>query len=395
MNAYSKRTPMDRLDKRCKWFLKKRFKDRLSKSDKEKFDRKLKEELKLISLYGYEEIFLFASDVKNLFDRCNILCLFGTNLVYSYVAYLLGITQVNPLFFDLHPEILYSYRFNKAPFLTVSVSENNYDKAVWRITNSLTYRDSFLKIGNPVQFDELYKEFSENVYIRWMQISHYDPNGVPYETDIETSFGERILSIYCSPVLNLLELTEREKTDKENRYSSRQLESMVYRYMSPSDLGNQLDDLKKIKEVLHCVIEEEDEEEMEKMREYLLKHIPLRTYRDLCRFIAICQIFPSYESLVKSEWIGKTRFDFTRDQVADYLLNKGIERETAFRIMEDVRKGKCIQEKDKEKLREHKVSFDFIKYCDSQPYLASRGQVIAIMNLMLYTSIGITFFYLD
>ena len=80
---------------------------------------------------------------------------------------------------------------------------------------------------------------------------------------------------------------------------------------------------------------------------------------------------------------------------ADYLLNKGIERETAFRIMEDVRKGKCIQEKDKEKLREHKVSFDFIKYCDSQPYLASRGQVIAIMNLMLYTSIGITFFYLD
>ena len=68
----------------------------------------------------------------------------------------------------------------------------------------------------------------------------------------------------------------------------------------------------------------------------------------------------------------------TRDDIMNYLILKGVENETSFRIMEDVRKPKLIvTEEDERVMKEHGVPDWYIDSCKKIKYMFPRAHAVA------------------
>lgn len=65
------------------------------------------------------------------------------------------------------------------------------------------------------------------------------------------------------------------------------------------------------------------------------------------------------------------------EDVQDYLMFKGIERDKAFRIADWVRRGRRLSDSQKQRMWEHGVEYDYIETLDEIDYLPPRAQQIA------------------
>lgn len=70
-----------------------------------------------------------------------------------------------------------------------------------------------------------------------------------------------------------------------------------------------------------------------------------------------------------------------RDDIMVYLLQKGVEPQQAFKIMENVRKGKGISENDMQVMREHDVPDWFIGSCQKIKYLFPKAHATAYVMM--------------
>ena len=146
------------------------------------------------------------------------------------------------------------------------------------------------------------------------------------------------------------------------------MEAFIYQFQFPMDMICYIGGIKKLKNNLLDIIDNDNKKEKKRIRNYLLERIPLKTLHDLFRIIAVSRTFNSYKILRNIKWITNDRFDFTRDQVVDYLLEKQIGRRLAFQIMDRVRKGRGIPQELMKVLKEHGVDSEFIEYCNSIPF---------------------------
>ena len=70
-----------------------------------------------------------------------------------------------------------------------------------------------------------------------------------------------------------------------------------------------------------------------------------------------------------------------RDDIMTYLLNKHLEPIDAFRIMEDVRKGKGLKEDQEKKMREHDVPDWYIDSCKKIKYMFPKAHAVAYVMM--------------
>ncbi len=70
-----------------------------------------------------------------------------------------------------------------------------------------------------------------------------------------------------------------------------------------------------------------------------------------------------------------------RDDIMTYLLNKKLEPIDAFRIMEDVRKGKGLKEDQEKKMREHDVPDWYIDSCKKIKYMFPKAHAVAYVMM--------------
>ena len=71
----------------------------------------------------------------------------------------------------------------------------------------------------------------------------------------------------------------------------------------------------------------------------------------------------------------------TRDDIMVYLINKGMEKLAAFKIMENVRKGKGLTEKEEELMREVDVPEWYIESCKRIKYMFPKGHAVAYVMM--------------
>ncbi len=70
-----------------------------------------------------------------------------------------------------------------------------------------------------------------------------------------------------------------------------------------------------------------------------------------------------------------------RDDIMTYLLNKHLEPIDAFKIMEDVRKGKGLKEDQEKKMREHDVPDWYIDSCKKIKYMFPKAHAVAYVMM--------------
>ncbi|HCF38572.1 DNA polymerase III PolC [Thermosipho africanus Ob7] len=70
-----------------------------------------------------------------------------------------------------------------------------------------------------------------------------------------------------------------------------------------------------------------------------------------------------------------------RDDIMIYLIKAGVEESTAFKIMENVRKGKGITKEEEDLMREHNVPEWFIESCKKIKYLFPKAHAVAYVSM--------------
>jgi len=72
-----------------------------------------------------------------------------------------------------------------------------------------------------------------------------------------------------------------------------------------------------------------------------------------------------------------------RDDIMIYLINRGLPPERAFKIMEQVRKGKKLKPDDEAEMREHNVPEWYIESCNKIQYMFPRAHAAAYVTMSL------------
>ena len=72
-----------------------------------------------------------------------------------------------------------------------------------------------------------------------------------------------------------------------------------------------------------------------------------------------------------------------RDDIMIYLINRGLPPERAFKIMEQVRKGKKLKGEDEAEMREHNVPEWYIESCNKIQYMFPRAHAAAYVTMSL------------
>ena len=76
----------------------------------------------------------------------------------------------------------------------------------------------------------------------------------------------------------------------------------------------------------------------------------------------------------------------TRDDIMVYLIYRGLNPKDAFNIMEHVRKGKGLTEKEEELMKEHEVPSWYIESCKRIKYMFPKGHAVAYVMMAIRIS---------
>jgi DNA polymerase-3 subunit alpha (Gram-positive type) len=83
------------------------------------------------------------------------------------------------------------------------------------------------------------------------------------------------------------------------------------------------------------------------------------------------------EDLIKNKTASLKEVISVRDDIMNYLINKGLPKSTAFLITEKVRKGKGLSKEDEDIMRKHKVPAWYIDSCKKIKYMFPKAHAVA------------------
>ncbi|MCD7711569.1 MAG: hypothetical protein LUJ25_02320 [Firmicutes bacterium] len=276
----------------------------------------------------YEELYKTAADIMGQISISG--CTVRGTTGCSLIAYLLGITDVNPILFDLRPELLMGLEGDKPPVLSVNVSNSQYNSVLQRLG-----------------LDEVdYKKASDNHDLA----------------------PELTTSVYCELIQELARKTSLQP-EKIN------YEETIEEFNRIEKDGNvdlvTFDDL----EIMG------DAEVVREMIQYLQPH----TFDDYVKIFSAAHGTNVWEGmqreLVRADMIKMDDFISSRDDVYDFLIQVGLDRSDALENSERIRKGKGVSEHLKLLLLDMDVPKWRIIILDEMKYVFPRAHGISYMKL--------------
>ena len=105
-----------------------------------------------------------------------------------------------------------------------------------------------------------------------------------------------------------------------------------------------------------------------------------KTAYDLMRLLGMVHSIGTWDLYKKDFRNGKITFDSeilsVREEIMLYLMEKGFEKGTAYKIAEDVRKGKGLRSEYENKMIDHDVPKDYVKACKCTKYLSPKAYAV-------------------
>lgn len=329
----------------------------------------LEEELNNVIEHNQAIKLLIAYDIVQYLKKKKYSYTFRGNIDSSYIAYELGISNVDCYELNIIPEQCYGSDYSNNYSICFNVGGKVQNKVLKFIDR--TYGDKLLRMYSVDSSGNISLNAVHRLYVI-DDTKEYKTKTI-YENEIgykclkaeDISNDDNIFKIIpCGHNQNdliddTLKLIKKHKNVTINYDNLNNLDKSKY--------INQLCNYSYLNiDKLYCF-----EFSNDNINE-LIKDLKPKRYNDL---VKICSL---YHSMGKQENIVDiNNLISTRDDVYDYLINKKFNKEEAFDISEMVRKGKFkeISESLKDRL-----SNEFINKCNNISYLFPRGHVAAYIN---------------
>ena len=362
---------LETINKRCRFVIDELYKNKLS-VDREQLEQAYNNELEIISSNIYGPTLLLGSDISTFLSTHSILYYFGSNMEYSLVAYLLGITKINPLEWRFRNEILYGYQKNRQPSLVLYVPARHMNTAAKIIKDNICYDDYF-----------------------YLSRKSADGNNNLFNEDLPYDMGNIGLFGYGgdkNPILiisrdSLLDKVLESFDHKSVICATKCYESQIFNRIKPESLHNLITNAEALPATINRLLGISSSDDKTKIREFLLSSRTLTTVYDLYQTVALYNMTNSL-GLLQALCNDSCKYEYTRDFVYEYLLEKGFPAPTAFYLMEDIRKGKGIR---RENFTDIAFLFDDLQYdrlfweiYSQVPYLTTRAATLIRTNILLF-----------
>ncbi len=267
----------------------------------------------------------------------------------SLVVYLCGITDFNPLDFDLPPCFVFGINHNKELDIALNIPSGKY--------NDLLNSCKFL-------------EGIDNV-ICYMPESCLCDNEIKIEGIIYIPIG---VDVYDAIIVNLC---DRKTISPKNYYYFHD-----FFYMQNILANEELQLLCNLEKRTGVTLDKIKTDDMDILNFFkTVLQVPMNSLNDMIKIISFSKGGGVWtgngEELIAS---GIASFDeviVDREDMFNYLKSKGITEEETFCIVESVRKGKGLRKNDEMVMFEHNVPDWYIKSCNKIGYLPSKSSSIS------------------
>ena len=292
-------------------------------------------ELNMIYKNNYESMFILNYLISRKAKEDNeyyVLRGVGSN---SYVSYLLGISELNPLDYGLEYEITYGINGEKMPGFYYYFSNTYYSKIVKYFNETCKKNISY----NTIYMDSNLIKFAVHIYI-------YADIGIDalYELKKETGMDYRNINIKDKKIWNIF-----NEYNKITKYMPSCLKEKTFQQMKPKSL----EELSTIYSLTKSTFDFDQGKNLE-------------------------------EQFFTMKDCG------TRDDIYSFLLSKDIEKEKAYEIAEFIRKGRTYNSKYSEKwceykefMKKHNIDTIYIEKCKKIKYLFPKSNILNNVNHIL------------
>ena len=289
-------------------------------------------ELKSILENKYENIYMLLYLISNKVKKDSEIMLLNGTIGSSFIVYLLGVTEIDPVEYNIPFEVSCGIEGQKRPDFEIVLPKRYLAK----IKN---YIECILKEKNLLT-DEMSNE--TGLKLNLLENEYLD---IILELEKTTGINHSTISLDDKETMKLIENAD-----------TLGISEFCTRYV----------------------------------RDIILKTKPT-TFEDLIKVEGLSKGTDAWtenaQELIKNGIATLNEVITCRDDIMNYLTKRGIEKEIAFCIMESVRKGKVRSNKEekwkeyKEIMKNHDVPEWYIKSCEKILYLFPRAHVINyIMN---------------
>lgn len=285
-------------------------------------------ELNLIYKNNYESLFMLNHQIAKRAKEDNeyfILRGIGSN---SYIAYLLGVSKLNPIDYNLEYEMSYGLNGEKAPEFYYFFSNAYYPTIMKYVKES---------VSKDVNYDTTY---IDNNLIKYLVHVH-----IFADTGIDTLYE---LKNVTGMDYNCINFSDKNIWDVFSNYNK------LFCYM-PSYFNRKL-----------------------------FQQIQPKSFEELCTIYGLTKsTFDFEKGFDLVEQIIQMKECSTRDDVYSFLLSKNIEKAVAFEIAEFIRRGKANNVKYSEQwykyekiMEKHNIDSTYIEKCKKIKYLFPKSNVL-------------------
>lgn len=331
-------------------------------------------EWEISAIYRTGMTFAFVL-LKELMDKNNLT---GEDITLrglsggSLVLYLCGISNYNPMDFELTPYFTFGLEKDKWVDIDLNVPSSLQDQVIsscktlegladaYRIENHL---GGVVYIPYVSTIDDVKPSDSENNGIRIECNDYHTTDKIFYKQDILPQ-DDVELAYNLSHRLNI--------DSKQIKLDDTDILSL---FTSTIALGITSDDIAGVKYGVMGLPEFKYSISMD-----MLEHIKINSFGDLVKMQGLLHgtetWFGNAEILLK-ERIPLSDIIATREDIFDYIVQKGLSKKDAYRITEQVKKGKGVSENDEKLMRANDVPEWYINSCKKIHYLFPRTHCIS------------------
>ena len=385
---------------------------------------------------GYASYYVISSKIVNdSLERGYLPGSRGT-LSGSLVAYLMGITDINPLpekygGYNIPPEVHYGFDYSKKPELVFNIAPEIRDEIALdlkriagigdiircELYNTYSKRVLDLKLKSAVYYngfdpesvnvDTLFNRLSLIAYKNYIHPTAFliIPDGVNAEKYTPIARNEKSMipyslmdyywllqhfykiDLYGHKGLQILNRMQ-EETGVNPLYSLLDDKKLLSLFKNCKVLGIEKDDL-----LNGCGVRGLPEYGKTYIREEILPYVEVESISDLIKVIGFAYGTGTWEGNAKELIVSHTT-DLSgcissRDDVLLFLQQKGIDKELSYEMMEFIRKGKAkrlgLPEDWKKTMREHDIPEWYIDSCEKIEYLFPKAHAAsyALMDLRI------------